>query len=200
MVDKVKPLVFESPLNGGTELDIYPTETDPTEDYLAAKGIAFENSDNLRIEAQSNRLGWQDPFSGGFKRFNDLNSENILPPFYFGTSLNETSTNSQTTFSTKITLTTSALQDATYLIAWNFNFRVSSASREFHLRIQRNSSTVFESEISYTRTQGIIPSSGFVIQENVSGAQTITLQFKALSAGTTVYCKDAYLYIKKVKS
>lgn len=50
MVDKVKPLKFENPASGGTEADIYPTEADPTEDYLAPKGIALENNDSRLID------------------------------------------------------------------------------------------------------------------------------------------------------
>lgn len=41
-VDKVKPLKFENPTDG-TESDVIPTAADPTEDYLACKGVAFEN-------------------------------------------------------------------------------------------------------------------------------------------------------------
>lgn len=50
MADKVKPLGFENPALGGTELFPIPTELDPTEDFVAAKGIAFENLDTFRIE------------------------------------------------------------------------------------------------------------------------------------------------------
>jgi hypothetical protein len=49
MVDKVKPLKLESSVDG-TEDDFNYTETDPTEDYIAAKGIAFENSNVRRID------------------------------------------------------------------------------------------------------------------------------------------------------
>lgn len=50
MVDKVKPLKFESSTSGGTENDVFQTETDPQEDYLAAKGLAFENLDTFLID------------------------------------------------------------------------------------------------------------------------------------------------------
>lgn len=49
-VDKVKPLKMEHSSLGGTEDDAFPTATDPTEDYLAAKGVAFENSDDHLAE------------------------------------------------------------------------------------------------------------------------------------------------------
>ena len=42
MVDKVKPLKFEDSTSG-TGLNYLPTEADPSEDYLAGKGFAFEN-------------------------------------------------------------------------------------------------------------------------------------------------------------
>lgn len=44
MVDKVKPLKLETSIDG-TEVDPFPREADPIEDFLAAKGLAFENSD-----------------------------------------------------------------------------------------------------------------------------------------------------------
>lgn len=50
MVDKVKPLKLESPALGGTEADMFPRETDPTEDYLASKGVSFENSDTEKMD------------------------------------------------------------------------------------------------------------------------------------------------------
>lgn len=49
MVDKVKPLKFETSVDG-TQTDIYPTEADPTEDYLTGKGFSYENSDDHRSE------------------------------------------------------------------------------------------------------------------------------------------------------
>ena len=50
MVDKVKPLGLENSSLGGTENVPLPTELDPAEDYLAAKGIALENLDTFRVE------------------------------------------------------------------------------------------------------------------------------------------------------
>ena len=47
MADKVKPLKFENSATGGTQIDFLPTETKPEQDYLATKGIAYENSDNF---------------------------------------------------------------------------------------------------------------------------------------------------------
>lgn len=50
MADKIKPLKIENPSNGGTETDFLPTESNPSEDYVAAKGIALENNDNRIID------------------------------------------------------------------------------------------------------------------------------------------------------
>ena len=49
MVDKVKPLKYENSTDG-TEDDVNLTETDPREDYIAAKGLAFENNNDRRID------------------------------------------------------------------------------------------------------------------------------------------------------
>jgi hypothetical protein len=50
MVDRVKPLGIESSSTGGSEDEQIPTEMNPLEDYVAVKGIAFENSDDFRLE------------------------------------------------------------------------------------------------------------------------------------------------------
>lgn len=50
MVDKVKAYKEENSATGGTENDLNPTEVNPAEDYLAAKGLAFENLDTFRVE------------------------------------------------------------------------------------------------------------------------------------------------------
>jgi len=59
MVDKIKPLKLEDPSNG-TEFDMVPTETNPTEDYIASKGVAFENSDNTTIQGDSGVMKFKD--------------------------------------------------------------------------------------------------------------------------------------------
>lgn len=49
MVDKVKPLKFETSASG-TETDYLPTESDPTEDYVAGAGFSFKNSNDYLLE------------------------------------------------------------------------------------------------------------------------------------------------------
>jgi len=46
-VDKVKPFKMEE-ATSGTEVDTTYKETDPTEDYLAAAGMAYGNQDDIR--------------------------------------------------------------------------------------------------------------------------------------------------------
>jgi len=52
MVDRVKPLKMETSIDG-TEEDVGYTELDPTEDYVAAKGLAFENSNTKTIDTDA---------------------------------------------------------------------------------------------------------------------------------------------------
>jgi len=60
MVDKVKPLKMESSSTGGVEDDFSPTEVDPAEDYVATKGIAFENLDTVYIKKDGNDIKFKD--------------------------------------------------------------------------------------------------------------------------------------------
>lgn len=59
MIDKVRPLKIEK-AGDGTEIDPFPTETDPSEDYLASKGIALENSDATIIYGDSGVMKFKD--------------------------------------------------------------------------------------------------------------------------------------------
>jgi len=70
MVDKVKPLKIEDSTSG-TELDCCPTESNPAEDYLAAKGVAIENNDNLLIDSDGSEIQFTDP-TNGTKKVSDL--------------------------------------------------------------------------------------------------------------------------------
>lgn len=55
MVDKVKPLKIEEAIDG-TQVDPFPTETDPSQDYLSAKGISFTNNDTITISESSSNI------------------------------------------------------------------------------------------------------------------------------------------------
>lgn len=59
MVDKIKPLKIEE-ATGGTQVNLFPTEADPTEDYASVKGVAFENSDNTTIRGDSGVMKFKD--------------------------------------------------------------------------------------------------------------------------------------------
>jgi hypothetical protein len=60
MVDKVKPLKYED-TTLGSQMDEYPTETDPNEDYITAKGYTFEAKDATRIDTDiSDEMQFQD--------------------------------------------------------------------------------------------------------------------------------------------
>jgi len=73
MADKVKPLKIENPSNGGTQTDFLPTESDPTQDYLAAKGIAFENSDSKLFDlSASGEIQYKDAVQTTYKKLNDI--------------------------------------------------------------------------------------------------------------------------------
>lgn len=59
-IDKIKPLKIENPSNGGTQTDPYPTETNPAQDYLSAKGLALEGNEVAVISGLSGVMNFQD--------------------------------------------------------------------------------------------------------------------------------------------
>lgn len=80
MPDKVKPLKIENSVDG-TQDDIHYTETNPSEDYLAAAGISFQNSNGHLIDRypvgdpKEGQLRFTDPVTGAvsLKDLFDLN-------------------------------------------------------------------------------------------------------------------------------
>lgn len=58
--DIVRLLKIENPTEGGTQTDWGPTEIDPTEDFVTAKGYIFEDNQSIRLEQISNRLNLSD--------------------------------------------------------------------------------------------------------------------------------------------
>lgn len=76
MVDKIKPLKMESPAGGGTEFDMSPTEVDPSEDYSAVKGVAFEDSDSTLLDLSAGgEIQWIDSVQTTPMKLNDTNQQ-----------------------------------------------------------------------------------------------------------------------------
>lgn len=75
MVDKVKPLKIENSVDG-TQDDFVQTETNPAEDYIAAKGIAFENSDEHLIYKDGNSIKFKDTDSENTQVYSLANLRN----------------------------------------------------------------------------------------------------------------------------
>lgn len=94
MVDKIKPLKIESAASGGTQNDLFPTEANPTQDYLAAKGLAGENSDTRLFDlSASGEWQWRDAIQTTPYKINDILSQIAgsgrgLIPFSYGGNAN----------------------------------------------------------------------------------------------------------------
>ena len=71
--DKVLPLKVENSIDG-TESDFLPTELNPDEDYISAKGITFENSDDQIIHITDNEITFEDTING-IRKFSSISSE-----------------------------------------------------------------------------------------------------------------------------
>lgn len=63
MPDKVKPLGFETLTDGDQTVPV-PTELDVAEDYVTAKGVAFENLDTHLIDRVGDDIQFTDPAVG----------------------------------------------------------------------------------------------------------------------------------------
>ena len=65
-IDKVRPLKIENTVDGSQDDDGYPTELNPVEDYVSAKGVSFENSDGHFIDRNpaTGEIRLTDPTNG----------------------------------------------------------------------------------------------------------------------------------------
>ena len=57
MVDRVRPLVLEQPATGGSQLDMTPTEVDPTQDGVDARAFFAQNGTSADSTAYMSRSG-----------------------------------------------------------------------------------------------------------------------------------------------
>ena len=65
MVDKVRTLKMENPADGGTDLDLLPTEINPAVDYSVARGFIVDDNENIRVDSDgSNNMTLRDPVTG----------------------------------------------------------------------------------------------------------------------------------------
>ena len=73
MADKIKPLKIENPASGGTQTDFLPTESNPAQDYISAKGFAFEDNDNRLFDLSAGgEIQYKDAVQGTYKTLNSI--------------------------------------------------------------------------------------------------------------------------------
>lgn len=77
-MDKVKPLKIEDPIDGTEDDQGYPTQLDPSEDYVATKGIAFENQETHLIDIIDNEITFTDPVNNQVKLSKPLNDIKLI--------------------------------------------------------------------------------------------------------------------------
>lgn len=117
---------------------------------------------------------------------------------YFANAEPETSTTSTTTFLNKVTLTTPSLPLGDYICQFQFIWRAANASRSLDVRIQLNGTNIqawspFTANLADRQLL-----SGFIRSTGISGIKTYTLDFKVLGTATTVYMKEARLFVWRV--
>lgn len=111
----------------------------------------------------------------------------------------ETSNNSGVTYDTKVTLTTPAtLPLGNYILQYQFIWRSSSANREADFQLRLNGTEVTQWNPSTSRTQDNPLLSGFDLIQNISGVNTIDFRFKRINSSTTIFVRNARLFLTRV--
>ena len=63
-MDRVRPLKIENTSTGGSSTDFLPTEVNPSQDYLDAKGMVFDGSTTIYIDRSATELKFTDTILG----------------------------------------------------------------------------------------------------------------------------------------
>lgn len=128
-IDIVKPLKIENPATGGTQTDVFPTEVTPTQDYIAAKGIAFDGLATKTVDTD---------VSGNIKftdvNYTDIKLTTVRTPdkFFFAEAIAEQS-NPNTTAVNALTLTINqAIPAGKYKIEANWQYLATTATTNFN--------------------------------------------------------------------
>lgn len=63
MIDRIRPLKIENPVEGGAQTDYLPTEANPLQDYAALKGIAFNDDINFVLGHVGRTISLKEPYT-----------------------------------------------------------------------------------------------------------------------------------------
>jgi primosomal replication protein N len=111
----------------------------------------------------------------------------------------ETSNNSATVYNTKVTLTTPAtLPLGNYILQYQFIWRAANADREADFQIRLNGTEITQWNPTTSRTQDRQLLSGFDFIESISGTNTIDFRFKRINSATTIFVRNARLFLTRV--
>jgi hypothetical protein len=196
LVDKVKPLKMESPASGGTETDPFPTETNTASDYLATKGIAFENLDTVFIDKSGNDMRFKDITNTANLTLMELR---FHEKWQFAQDITATTTTSTAVYTTKVTFTTPTLVAGNYWIGWKAKFSTSGANRSVQFQ-WREGATVLETGQAFS--PNLVATnhfSGKQVRTLAAGSFTYLLEFRTGTAGAaTSTCSNALIWIMRV--
>jgi hypothetical protein len=129
-VDKIKPLKYENPANGGTQVDLVPTETNPVQDYVAAKGMAFDGLDTRLIDTDaSGNINFTDP------NYTDIKLTTLRTPdkFFFAEAIAEQSTTGTVAVNALTLTVNQPIPAGQYLIQANWQWLCALTTSNFNL-------------------------------------------------------------------
>lgn len=117
---------------------------------------------------------------------------------YFTSAEAETSTNSQTVWSNKLSLVTPSLPSGNYLCQFQFIWRSGNANRILDVRVRRGGVDIQAWKPFTANVADRQLLSGFREQNGISGVQTFTLDFKVGGSSTTVYMQQARMFVWRI--
>ncbi len=167
------------------------SSNDTTRGYLNGKLVAGTN-----ITLTENNDGANETLTIAATGGGDFGSE-----FYTVENLAEASTNS-TTYIQRLRISATGMTAGyKYILMWNYTWRYTGTSNDFHARIQLDDTTdlwIHDQEPKDIATTQRDPASGFAVVTGLSGSHTFDLDWDSETAAETAYIYNARMTLWRV--
>jgi hypothetical protein len=110
----------------------------------------------------------------------------------------ETSTTSDVTESTKVTLVTPSLPLGDYILEWSFRRRANAANKRMYVNIRDGGALLVDHDEHFADSVQNAATSMRKKLTGISGVKTYTLNFRADTNNTTVYMSEALVTLRRI--
>jgi len=117
---------------------------------------------------------------------------------YSAEAVTETSTTSEVTESTKVTLVTPALPLGDYILEWSFKRRANGGNKRMYVSVRDAGALLIDHDEHFADSAQNAAITMRKKLTGISGIKTYTLNFRADTNNTTVYMSEALVTLRRI--